>query len=313
MTVVFADSVFEKHRTGYHHPETSDRVTRSLHRLEGRSWFRELKRGRFSEISDERLLRTHTPEVLEKLERAVLEGGGHLDSDTYVGKESAEVSRLAAGAALAACELVLSGQTKNAFCLTRPPGHHASREASRGFCVFNNIAVAAHYALDVHSVSRILIVDFDVHHGDGTQAIFYDDPSVDYLSIHRFPFYPGTGHQSETGSGKGLGHTHNAPIAFGTHREHYLESFKSTFDRAVEKARPELILLSAGFDAHALDPVGSLGLENDDFRVMTEHILSAADVHAKGRLISLLEGGYNLETLPGLIEEHLVQLSSTAH
>jgi acetoin utilization deacetylase AcuC-like enzyme len=311
MTLVFADSAFERHRTGYHHPETSERVASSLHRLEGRDWFKALKRGKFAPIPDERLLRTHTAQVVKNLDQAASEGGGNLDGDTYVSPESALICRLAAGAAWAACEQVLSGQAENAFCLTRPPGHHASRESSRGFCIFNNIAIAAHYALDVHDLSRILIVDFDVHHGDGTQAIFYDDPAVDYVSIHRYPFYPGTGHQSETGTGAGLGHTHNAPIAFGTSREHYLDAFRKTFDRAVEKAKPELILLSAGFDAHTLDPIGSLGLDYEDFQDMTRHILNAASVFAKGRLVSILEGGYNLTTLPKLIEEHLLELSKT--
>lgn len=308
MTLIFADPLFEQHRTGYH-PESAERISGTLHRLSARPWFQDFKKGRFTAAEDDRLLRTHSKKVLRKLEETCTAGGGHLDADTFVSPESLLTSKFAAGAALAACEQVLSGAAQNAFCLLRPPGHHASREMSRGFCVFNNVAVAAHYALDVHSLSRILIIDFDVHHGDGTQEIFYKDPAVDYLSIHRFPFYPGTGHFSETGSGAGLGGTHNVPIAMGTSRKNYLEAFHKSLDRAVEKVRPELILLSAGFDAHKDDPVGSLGLEYEDFVTMTRSVKEAARIHANGRLVSLLEGGYNLDTLPVMIEEHILCLN----
>lgn len=308
MTIIFADPIFEQHRTGYH-PESPKRISESLHRLASRPWYQDLVKGRFDAVSEERLLRTHDAQVIDRLKAACAAGGGHLDSDTFVSPESLETSKLAAGAAIAACEQVISGSSANAFCLLRPPGHHANREASRGFCVFNNVAVAAHYALDVHSLHRILIIDFDVHHGDGTQAIFYEDPAVDYLSIHRYPFYPGTGHQSETGSGQALGGTHNLPIAYGSSREKYLESFQKGLETALKHSKPELILLSAGFDAHKADPVGSLDLEYEDFITITRWIKEAAEIYAKGRLVSLLEGGYNLDTLPVLVEDHIRVLS----
>ncbi len=179
-----------------------------------------------------------------------------------------------------------------------------------GFCLFNNIALAAQHARKAFGLDRILIVDWDVHHGNGTQDVFWTDPTISFLSIHRFGhgFYPGSGDADETGSGAGLGYTTNVPVRFGTSRHDYAAQFRNAVERAADRMRPDLILLSAGFDAHVLDPIGSLGLESEDFADMTKTLLAVADTHAKGRLVSCLEGGYNLNALAECVQAHLDEL-----
>jgi acetoin utilization deacetylase AcuC-like enzyme len=237
-------------------------------------------------------------------------GGGRLDPDTVVSAESFEVGLAAAGACVSAVDAVLRGDDKNALCLVRPPGHHATPTRSMGFCLFNNIALAAHHALTAHSLDRVLIVDWDVHHGNGTQDIFYADPRVLFFSIHRFGmgFYPGTGDADETGESAGLGYTLNAPLRYGTPRNDYRAAFRSALDKAADKIKPQLVLISAGFDAHARDPIGSLGLEVEDFVWLTQQVLDVAKSHCGGRLVSCLEGGYNLDVLAESVQAHLEEL-----
>ena len=248
---------------------------------------------------------------MEKIKRLCEEGGGAIDEDTIVSRESWNVGLTAAGCAVSAVRQVIDGYANNALCLTRPPGHHATDKKSMGFCLFNNVALAAKYAQSVHQLSRVLIVDWDVHHGNGTQDIFYEDPSVFFYSIHRFPFYPGSGSASETGRGPGLGFTLNKPMSFGCTRQEYMDAFKSGLDRAVELCRPELIILSAGFDAHKDDPIGSLGLETSDYLEMTRYLLEAAKTHCQGRLVSCLEGGYDIYALADSVEVHLKTLAES--
>jgi acetoin utilization deacetylase AcuC-like enzyme len=237
-------------------------------------------------------------------------GGGRLDPDTVVSSDSFTVALAAAGACTAAVEAVLTGADKRALCLVRPPGHHATPSRSMGFCLFNNIALAAHHARTAHQVNRILILDWDVHHGNGTQDIFYEEGNVLFCSIHRFGmgFYPGTGDDDETGKGKGLGYTLNVPVRYGTSRKDYRDHFTRGLEKAAEKIKPELVLLSAGFDPHAKDPIGSLGLEVEDFVTMTKQVLEVAKTHARGRLVSCLEGGYHLEALAESVQAHLEEL-----
>jgi acetoin utilization deacetylase AcuC-like enzyme len=307
MVCVITDPLFEKHRTGYH-PECPERVQNTARYLESVPWFSQLPKARIAAANDDWIRRTHTENVLERARELCASGGGHLDPDTFVSPDSFQVAMHAAGSAVAAVDRVLTGGDKTTFCLIRPPGHHATPAQSMGFCVFNNIAIAAHYARDVHHLDRVLIVDFDVHHGNGTQDIFYADPAVHFLSIHRYPFYPGTGHESETGTGAGLGTTRNIPVAFGTSRASYRDQFKKGLEASVEQCRPQLILISAGFDAHKDDPIGSLGLEVEDYEIMTRWIQDAADAHCDGRIVSCLEGGYNLDQLPILVATHLQNL-----
>jgi acetoin utilization deacetylase AcuC-like enzyme len=246
------------------------------------------------------------------MDRTAEKGLRQVEVDTWVSPGSAFAARLAAGAVVDAVSAVISGPARVAFCAVRPPGHHARAAEPMGFCLFGNIAVAAADAVDRLGLSRVLIVDFDVHHGNGTQEMFYDDGRVGFFSIHRSPFYPGTGAKDETGSGRGLGWTRNQPLAFGTPRGEILAAFRSGLEAMAAKVRPELVLLSAGFDAHVDDPVGNLGLEVEDFDAMTRDVLAVAQIHAGGRLVSVLEGGYNPSILAGCVEAHLRVLGAGA-
>lgn len=309
MTVLFSDPVFQEHQTG-HHVETPARLRSILARLEKSGLLRDCVPGTIRPLTDEEVLRIHDRKLLDRVRAAAEAGGGCLDPDTVVSPESFRVALLAGGAAAAAVDAVLAGPQKKALCLIRPPGHHATPHTSMGFCLFNNIALAAEHARRVHGLSRILIVDWDVHHGNGTQDIFYADAHVGFLSIHRYGhgFYPGTGNWDETGTGPGLGSNFNVPVRFGTGRRDYLDLFRKSVESAADKIMPELLLVSAGFDAHRRDPIGSLGLESEDFGEMTHLLVDVASTWCEGRLVSCLEGGYNLDALAESVQVHLEHL-----
>jgi acetoin utilization deacetylase AcuC-like enzyme len=247
----------------------------------------------------------HDGAYIDQARRFAESGGGYIESDTVVSSASYDVATMAAGAACDATRRVLAGEDRDALCLVRPPGHHALPTAAMGFCLFNNIAVAASMAIRHHGLDRVLVVDWDVHHGNGTQDMFWENEQVGFLSIHRWPFYPGSGDEDETGHGSGLGATVNIPIEFGVSRQDYLDRFARELDDFANTIRPQLVLLSAGFDTHVLDPVGSLGLETEDFITLTKMVTAVADQHAQGRLVSLLEGGYNTQILPACVAVHL--------
>ncbi len=309
MTLLFTDPLFTRHETGTH-PERPLRLIRVWARLEQAGLTAQCRRGAFEPAPLDALGQVHDPAVADRARMVADGGGGFLDADTVVSPESFRVALSATGACLAAVDQVLTGDDRRALCLIRPPGHHATPHMSMGFCLFNNIAIAARHAQTKHGVSRVLIVDWDVHHGNGTQDIFYDDGSVHLVSIHRYGdgFYPGTGAASETGAGAGLGETTNVAVRFGASRRDYLEQFQSAVTKAAERCRPELLLISAGFDAHAQDPIGSLGLETEDYTVMTDFLLDVANTRCGGRVVSCLEGGYNLNALAESVETHLDQM-----
>ena len=242
---------------------------------------------------------------LALIARSVAGGGGQVEADTWISPGSEVAARLAAGAAIDAVAGVIDGPDRRALCLVRPPGHHARPDGPMGFCLFGNVAVAAANAVAKAGVNRVMIVDWDVHHGNGTQEMFYDDPRVAFFSVHRHPFYPGTGLADETGTGRGLGTTSNLPLPFGTSRTDYLAAFQARLETVADAHRPELVIVSAGFDAHVEDPVGNLGLEVEDFERMTRDVIAIAEQHADGRLVSVLEGGYNLTRLAGCVAAHL--------
>ncbi len=246
--------------------------------------------------------------MIDALKQVCEMGGGHLAPDTLVSRDSFQVALAAAGACASAVDAVMAGPERTALCLVRPPGHHATPTRSMGFCLFNNVALAANRARSRHQLSRILIVDWDVHHGNGTQDIFWQDGEVAFFSIHRFGdgFYPGTGAADETGEGPGR--IINAPVRYGTSRKEYLAHFTAVLHKAADRVKPELIIQSAGFDAHALDPIGSLGLEVEDFVTLTRLVKEVAHVHAAGRIVSCLEGGYNLNVLREAVPAHLEEL-----
>jgi len=309
MTLLYKDALFLKHETGAH-PEKPARLRSILSRLEKADLVKECAAGSFRPLTEDAVAQVHSPAQIVRAKQVAAHGGGHLDSDTVVSAESFQVALAAAGACVAAVDAVVKGTDRNALCLVRPPGHHATQSTSMGFCLFNNIALAARHAYRAHELTQILIVDWDVHHGNGTQDIFYEDPVVTFFSIHRYGngFYPGSGAADETGRGPGLGHTWNAPIRYGTSRKEYHAHFTNVLEKAADKVKPELVLLSAGFDAHARDPIGSLGLETEDFVTLSRQVLDIAKTHAHGRLVSCLEGGYDLHALAESVEVHLREL-----
>ena len=309
MTLLYTDPLFLKHDTGQH-PEKADRLRSITARLEKAGLVKKCTAGAYKPLSEDTVTRVHSAKQVMQIKQLVQHGGGRVDPDTVVSMDSLQVALAAAGACVAAVEAVLKGTERNALCLVRPPGHHATPTRSMGFCLFNNIALAARHAIDVHKLSRVLIVDWDVHHGNGTQDIFFEDPNVVFYSIHRYGmgFYPGSGADTETGRGKGQGHIINAPVRFPCTRRHYHEIFTKALEKAADAIKPELVLLSAGFDAHTKDPIGSLGLETEDFTTLSKQVLEVAKTHAQGRLVSCLEGGYDLEALAESVETHLQEL-----
>ncbi|MBW3539354.1 MAG: histone deacetylase [Planctomycetes bacterium] len=307
MALLYTDSRFLEHETGTH-PESAARLQAVHARLAESGLGARFEPGEIRPATKEQLQRVHNPDYIEAMAEMSLAGGGRPDIDTVVSDHSYDVAVDAAGAAVAAVEQVIAGPHRVAICLVRPPGHHALSDRAMGFCLFNSIAVAARHARDALGLSRVLIVDWDVHHGNGTQDTFYSDGTVHFLSAHRYPFYPGTGPANETGRGPGLGANYNLPLSFGTSRASYLRQFQNLLERAAERSRPELVLVSAGFDAHHADPIGSLGLETEDFIELTGMVHAVAATHAAGRLVSLLEGGYNVQALADCVQVHLETL-----
>lgn len=304
MTLLYSDPFFLEHRTGLH-PEHPRRLEAILARLEREGLVARCQRPTWQPAARELLVPLHSEEYLQRLAHWAEKGGGQVEADTVMSTASFEVARLAAGAACDAVDRIMAGEARHALCLVRPPGHHALRDAPMGFCLLNNVALAARRAIDYWRLNSVLIIDWDVHHGNGTQALFYEDPQVAFFSIHRWPFYPGTGAEDETGSGPGLGTTLNVPVLMGTPRARYLDRFRSGLEWLAQRQRPELMLISAGFDAHRLDPVGSLGLEVEDFAELTNEVLDIADEFSAGKVVSVLEGGYNPEMLAASTAAHL--------
>jgi acetoin utilization deacetylase AcuC-like enzyme len=307
MTLLYTSPYFLRHETG-NHPENAHRIEAIPRRLEASGIAAKCRQRDWSPVSTQRLSRVHSPGYAEEVRALGKLGGGDLDPDTMIGPESHQVALLAAGAACDAVEQVVSGEDNTAFCLVRPPGHHAVTNRAMGFCLFNSVAVAASLALAEFDIDRVLIVDWDVHHGNGTQATFWEDARAGFLSIHRWPFYPGTGAEDETGGGDGLGSTLNLPVPLGISSDEYLSLFGDSLERFASKIRPQLVLISAGFDAHRRDPVGNLGLETDDFAAMTRMVLDVAAVHAGGRVVSVLEGGYNPDALGDCVVRHVREM-----
>jgi acetoin utilization deacetylase AcuC-like enzyme len=309
MTLLYSDPIFLEHDTGSH-PETAERLRAIAAMLDTTGLRGRCTPGRFAPLAASELRNVHTTQLVERVRQVAGMGGGHLDADTVVSPPSYSVALSAAGACVAAVDAVVSGADSTALCLVRPPGHHATPTHSMGFCLFNSVAVAARHAQAKLGLNRILIVDWDVHHGNGTQDIFYEDSTVYFLSIHRFGqgFYPGTGAADETGAGPGRGTTRNVPIAYGTPRAEYHDSFVRALEAAADAIKPELVLVSAGFDAHQLDPIGNLGLEADDFATLTDRVLEIARAHAAGRVVCCLEGGYHWQATADSFRAHLQKL-----
>ncbi|TLY26060.1 MAG: histone deacetylase [Nitrospirae bacterium] len=298
-----------KHDMGAGHPESPDRLRAIVSRLEASGALDRLVRIEPASVTDEWITQVHEASYLTTLKsRAPVIGRVSLDPDTSMSAGSLPAAYLAAGGALAAADAIMARTVDNAFCALRPPGHHAEKDRAMGFCLFNNVAIAARYLQRRHGVARVLIVDWDVHHGNGTQHTFDDDPSVLFFSTHQYPHYPGTGGSIERGKGKGEGLTINVPMSAGQGDEDYREVFEQLLVPAADSFKPDFVLISAGFDAHRDDPLASMGLTEEGYAALTGIVAGIARRHSKGRILSCLEGGYNLNALAASVERHVVAL-----
>lgn len=311
-TAIVHHPIYEKHDTGFGHPETPERYRAVMEALKAdvELWnnMLEITPDKASQGS---VLAAHSKDNYKRSEGAFEHGLERLDADTTISMRSFDAALYAAGGAIAAVDAVMSGDARNAFVAARPPGHHATSEHSMGFCIFNNVAIAARYAQNRYKeIERVAVIDWDVHHGNGTQGIFYTDPSVFFFSMHQYPWYPGTGSRGETGHGRGVGSTLNVPVKAFTQSQDQRAAFEAAIGEISSKFTPDMIFISAGFDAHRSDPLGQLQLEDTDFRSMTRTVLDWANEACEGRLVSCLEGGYNLETLGQTVREHMIELNA---
>lgn len=304
-TLYISHPTFLEHDTGEGHPERPDRL-RAIEKALQNSEFDDLQRETATQAPIEALERVHVPAHISAIRRASPEWGyTYLDGDTLMSPASFAAALLAAGAGLRAVDAVFGGSAQNAFCAVRPPGHHAEPHRAMGFCLFNNIAIAAKYARAQHGLERVAVVDFDVHHGNGTQAAFWSEPNLFFASTHQIPLYPGTGAASETGISNNIV---NAPLAPGSAGEEFREAYTNRILPALEAFSPDLILISAGFDAHRDDPLSNIGLVEEDYIWSTMRLAEIAHKCCDGRIVSMLEGGYDLRALAQSVAGHIKAL-----
>ncbi len=301
---------YELHNPGQGHPERPQRLAAIVSHLKRTGLLEKLLAVQAEPASDESLLRIHTKAYLEALQDAASNAPVFLDADTGLSRESYRVAKLAAGGVLTAVDVVMDGRADNAFVAARPPGHHALANRAMGFCLINNVAVATRYVQRKYGIKRVLIVDWDVHHGNGTQDIFSADPTVFYFSIHQSPFYPGTGSADETGHGEGAATVTNVPLPAGSGDKQVIHAFTQQLVPAAENFRPEFIFISAGFDGHRDDPLAGWELTEAGYRELTRIVKNIAARFSEQRIVSVLEGGYDLGALARSVEAHLRELAA---
>jgi len=308
-TAYLYDDIYLNHETGWDHPECPERLLAVNKRISSAPFYKELLLVSPEEPAIEIIEAIHVPSYIQRIQREIESGAPYIDTmDTAVSRDSYKAALMAVGGAVAVCDLIGAGTVKNAFCAIRPPGHHAEKDYAEGFCLFNNIAIAAAYLKKTFLYEKIAIIDWDVHHGNGTQHSFYEDDSVYYMSLHQFPHFPGTGAIHERGTGKGEGFTLNLPMSPGDGDSQYLNTFHSRILPELESFKPDIILVSAGYDAHRADPLSSINLTTGCFYEMTSLLMEAADKFCNGRLIAFLEGGYNLDALANSVDKTMQAL-----
>ncbi len=305
-TAFLYDPAFLKHQTGWAHPEKRQRLTAIIERLKTAGLWDLLLHLQAQPAPREAITAVHTAEYVDQLRLACASGKLFKPDEGTVGSPGTyDAARMAAGAVLTALEAVMQGKACNAFCAVRPPGHHALPDQAMGFCFFNNVAIGARYLQRECGLHKIAILDWDIHHGNGTQQAFYNDSSVFYFSIHQEGLYPHSGRSTETGEGPGRGFTLNVPMPAGASDSDYQKAFLTLLDPALARFHPEFILISAGFDGHRDDNLSSAALTEKGFAGLTRHVMNLADQYCGGRLVSVLEGGYSLSGLTASVEAHV--------
>jgi acetoin utilization deacetylase AcuC-like enzyme len=307
-TAILRDDIYLQHITGDYHPESHHRlevVYEMLQDEDMQDTFRVLSP---RPATREELQLNHSPNYIDQVASTAGRSFCSLDPDTTTSPKSWEAARMAAGGVLVAVDRVMEGEIENAFALVRPPGHHAESNKGMGFCIFNNIAIAAHYARQKHLLERILIIDWDLHHGNGTQNSFYEDPQVLYFSTHQYPYYPGSGSVDEDGQGKGKGFTVNVPLPGGQGDQDFAAIFKEILRPIASQFKPQLILVSAGYDIYSQDPLGAMDVTPEGFAILTSLIMDMARSSCQGRVVITLEGGYHLDGLRDSVKATLKEL-----
>ena len=305
-TAFVYDPIYLRHETPQGFPESPQRLLSIVKKLEKEKLIGRLLNLNYSPNALEWITTVHKKEYVERVKTSCQQGVAYVDSpDVPVSGKSYDAAVAAVGGVLAAVDAVMKEKVRNAFCALRPPGHHALKDKAMGFCIFNNVAVAARYIQKKYKLAKILIVDWDVHHGNGTQAAFYNDPTVFYFSVHQYPFYPGTGAASEKGTGKGLNFTLNAPLPVGCGDVEYQKVFEEKFKPAALNFKPDFILISSGFDAQINDPIGGMSVTPEGFTCLTRIVMDIARKCCSDRIVSVLEGGYNLEQLAASTAAHI--------
>jgi len=304
------DNIYLNHDTGPHHPEKAKRLTAIIEYFHTNGLLEKLLYIKPEPAERDIIAFCHEPSYINKFEKDVANAIPFIHTpECPLSPATFEVACYAVGGVLKGVDEVVGGRVKNCFCAVRPPGHHAERSRAMGFCYFNNVAIAARYLQKQHHIDRIMIIDWDVHHGNGTQHVFEESPSVFYISLHQDPSscYPGTGWAQETGNGKGKGCTLNLPMPPGSGDKEYLEAMES-IEKAMNHFKPQFVLISAGFDAHMADPLAHIRLTKKGYESLTQGVKDIAESHAQGRIVSVLEGGYNMEALKESLEAHITVL-----